>query len=69
MNQKTAKRLRKIAYGMVLTAEQSKPDTKISRVAYKRAKNSATITVAPNTWKGAYKALKKAVKNNEPVTV
>lgn len=62
MNQKTAKRLRKIALGMVMAAEQSKPDVKIARVAYSQDGRTGQVRVKQNTWKGAYKALKIAFK-------
>lgn len=61
MNQKTAKRLRKIALGMVVAAEQSKPDVKIDKVAYTQDRQG-TVRIRQNTWKGAYKALKTAFK-------
>jgi hypothetical protein len=60
MNQKTAKHLRQIAMGMVVAAQQQKPDT-IKKVAY-RQDRKGTITVAPNTLKGVYKGLKAAVR-------
>lgn len=71
MNQKTAKRLRKIAMGMVVAAEQKngKPIEKVGYVV-KTGKQRAdqhpgTILVAANTWKGAYKALKKGVRSGK----
>lgn len=65
MNQKTAKRLRKIALGMVVAAEQSKPDTPIKKVAYRQDQRTGQVRVAQNTWKGAYKALKRAFKTGQ----
>lgn len=62
MNQKTAKRLRKIALGMVVAAEQSKPDAKIAKVAYTQDKRTGQVRIRQNTWKGAYRALKVAFK-------
>lgn len=62
MNQKNAKRLRKIAMGMVVSAEQTKPDVKIDRVGYSQDSKTGQIRVKQNTWKGAYKALKVAFK-------
>jgi hypothetical protein len=56
MNQKTAKRLRKVATGMCVAAEQQ--GKTIQRVAYNWDR-AGTMTVAKNTWKGVYKALKK----------
>lgn len=70
MNAKTAKRLRKIALGMVVAAEQ-KNGKAIERVTYvtktKAAEGShpGTIFVASNTFKGAYKALKKGVRTGK----
>lgn len=60
MNAKTAKKLRKITLGMVVAAEQQsgKP---IEQVAYKTV--NGRLVVAANTGKGAYKALKKGVRN------
>jgi hypothetical protein len=58
MNQKTAKRLRAIARGMVVAAEEK--GKTIQQVAYV-AERKGTISVAKNTWKGAYKALKSGV--------
>lgn len=63
MNQKTAKRLRKIALGMVVAAEQSKPDVKIQRVAYTQDQRTGQIRIKQNTWKSAYRALKRAFKS------
>lgn len=63
MNQKTAKKLRKIALGMVVAAEQQKGE-KIEKVSYVINKKG-TIMVAQNTWKGAYKALKKGVRTGQ----
>lgn len=62
MNQKTAKRLRKIALGMVVAAEQSKPDLTIEKVAYTQDRKTGQVRVRQNTFKGAYKALKRAFK-------
>ncbi len=69
MNAKTAKKLRKIALGMVVAAEQQKGE-KIDKVSYvtktkpaEGALHPGTIFVAQNTFKGAYKALKKGVRN------
>lgn len=59
MNSKTAKKLRKIALGLVVTAEQQS-GTKIQNSAYKTTGN--TLEVSTNTYKGAYKALKKGVR-------
>jgi ribosomal protein L4 len=60
MNAKTAKKLRKIALGMVVAAEEKSGKTiaKASHVVNKQG----TISVAANSCKGAYKALKKGVK-------
>lgn len=60
MNTKLAKKLRKIAMGMVAAAEEQ--GTAIEKVSYMINK-AGTITVAKNTWKGAYKALKKGMRN------
>lgn len=72
MNAKTAKKLRKIAMGMVVAAEQKngKPIEKVSYVVRSGAKARAdghpgTIYVAQNTFKGAYKALKKGVRSGK----
>jgi hypothetical protein len=72
MNAKTAKKLRKIAMGMVVAAEQKngKPIEKTGYVVKSGAKPRAdghpgTIYVASNTFKGAYKALKKAVRTGK----
>ncbi len=64
MSQKAAKRLRKIAIGMVVAAEQNQPGLQIKRESYQITKKG-TISVAKNTWKGAYKGLKKAVKTGK----
>lgn len=60
MNEKTAKRLRKIALGMVVAAEEQ--GQKIERVAYLQNKDNGNIVVAKKTWKGAYKSLKKGLR-------
>ena len=60
MNAKTAKKLRKIALGMVVAAEEKSGKT-IARASYVINKQG-TISVASNSFKGAYKALKKGVK-------
>jgi hypothetical protein len=65
LNQKTAKRLRKIAMGMVVAAQQSKPDTPIKKVAHTQDRKTGQVRVAQNTWKGAYKALKRAFKSGQ----
>jgi iron-sulfur cluster repair protein YtfE (RIC family) len=58
MNGKTAKRLRKITTGMVVAAEErGKHIAQVSLMTDKKG----TVSVAKNTWKGAYKALKKGV--------
>lgn len=61
MNGKTAKKLRKIAFGMVLAAEQA--GKSINKVMYV-TNNRGSIVVAPNTWKGLYKDLKKASRKD-----
>ena len=61
MNEKTAKRLRKIAIGMVVAAEQEKKEP-IKKVAYVQDRKTSQIRVAGATWKGAYKALKRGFK-------
>jgi len=71
MNAKTAKKLRKIAFGMVVAAEQRSAEQAlkkdgaapkpIARVSYV-INRAGTVSVAQNTWKGAYKALKKGLK-------
>ena len=68
MNAKTARKLRNIAMAMVVGAEQQ--GNKIERVTYvtktkapEGALHPGTIYVASNTFKGAYKALKKGVRN------
>jgi hypothetical protein len=68
MNAKTAKKLRNIAMAMVVGAEQQ--GNQIERVTYvtkakapEGALHPGTIYVASNTFKGAYKALKKGVRN------
>lgn len=70
MNSRTAKKLRKIAYAMVVGAEQQ--GNKIERVSYvtktkapEGALHPGTIYVASNSWKGAYKALKKGVRTGK----
>lgn len=70
VNAKLAKKLRKIALGMVVAAEQK--GTEIEKVSYvtktkanPEALHPGTIYVASNTWKGAYKALKKGVRNGK----
>ncbi len=63
MNAKTAKKLRKIAVGMVVAAETQDPTKKIERVSYLIHNKTGVVTVAKNTWKGAYKALKKGLRN------
>lgn len=65
MNQKAARRLRKIAMGMLVAAQQSKPDTTIKKVAHTQDAKTGQIRVAQNTWKGAYKALKRAYKTGQ----
>lgn len=72
MNAKTAKKLRKIALGMVVAAEQKNgsPIEKVSYVVKSGGKPRAdghpgTIYVAQNTFKGAYKALKKGVRTGK----
>lgn len=62
MNSKTAKKLRKIAMGMVVAAEEKK-GTSIEKVAYVQD-TKGTVTVAKNSWKGAYKALKNGLRKN-----
>lgn len=58
MNAKMAKRLRKVAAGMVVAAEEK--GKQIQKEAH-TADRAGTVSVAKNTWKGAYKALKKGV--------
>jgi hypothetical protein len=60
MNQKTAKRLRKIAFGMVVAAEEK--GKTVQKVAYTQDRKTGQIRVASATWKGVYKALKRAFK-------
>lgn len=66
MNAKSAKRLRRIALGMAAAAEQAgKPIEKVSYVVKElRAdgEHPGTIFVKADTFKGAYKALKKGVR-------
>ena len=61
MNSKTARKLRKIALGMVAAAEE-KSGKKIEKTGYVIDKRG-TISVASNTWKGAYKALKAGLRS------
>ncbi len=58
MNAKTAKKLRKIAMGLLVAAEQQS-GTKIKHAAYE---GSDTQRVSTNTYKGAYKSLKKGIR-------
>ena len=59
MNQKTAKKLRQIAFGMVVAAqEQGKEIAKVAHGYNKRGE----LRVKQDTWKGAYKALKKGLR-------
>lgn len=58
MNEKTAKRLRKVALGLVVAAEEQKPELKIQRVIYKTTK-SGTRVVTQSSYRGAYLALKR----------
>ncbi len=60
MNAKNAKKLRKIALGLAVAAEQ-KSGKQINKVSY--TTNGTTVEVAAGTHKGAYKALKKGFKN------
>ena len=71
MNAKTAKKLRQIAMGMVVAAEQQQGNN-IERVSYvtkekapEGALHPGTIYGASNSWKGAYKALKKGVRTGK----
>lgn len=71
MNAKTARKLRQIAMAMAVGAEQ-KNGTKIEQVSYvtktkapEGALHPGTIYVSSNTWKGAYKALKKGVRTGK----
>lgn len=67
MNSKLAKRLRSIALGMSASADDHKRKEGLkltAQVAYKTDRDG-TITVAANSWKGAYKALKKAAKTGK----
>lgn len=66
MNEKTAKRLRKIALGMVVAAEEK--GQKIERVAYMQDTRTGQIRVAKKTWKGAYKALKAGLRKAHMAT-
>jgi len=71
MNHKTAKKLRRIALG--LAADVEAQGKKIEREAYviknpttaKDAPHPGTIYVKSDTWKGAYKALKKGVRTGK----
>lgn len=65
MNQKNAKRLRKIALGMVVAAEQSKPGTEIKKVAFTQDRKTGQVRVTQHSWKGAYKALKHAFRSGK----
>lgn len=62
MNQKMAKKLRKIARGIVTTVEQDTKKT-ISDSGYVTRKEDKAETpqvfVQPDTWKAAYRTLKK----------
>lgn len=62
MNARLAKKLRKIALGMVAAAEE-KTGKQIEKVSY-LINDAGTVTVAKNSWKGAYKALKNGVRKN-----
>jgi hypothetical protein len=63
ISQRTAKRLRSIARGMVVAAEE-KTGNPIPKVAYTADKKTGQIRVAQGCWKGAYKALKKGLKKD-----
>jgi hypothetical protein len=60
MNAKTAKKLRKIALGMAVAAEQS--GTTVQPVKYITSRTGVT-TVPKNTLRGAYKSLKDGLQN------
>lgn len=60
MNAKNAKKLRKIALGLAVAAEQ-KSGKQINKVSY--TTNGTTVEVEAGTCKGAYKALKKGFKS------
>lgn len=63
MNAKTARKLRKIAAGMVVAAEQQ--GQTIDKVAHKIHPRTGNIMVSEKSWKGAYKALKKGLQKSE----
>jgi hypothetical protein len=63
MNAKTAKRLRKIALGMCVAAEE-KTGKPIAKVGYEQNTKTGNIRVSASTWKGAYKALKRGLKKD-----
>jgi len=67
MNAKIAKKLRKIALGMVVAAEQN--GKKIEKVVYLQDGKTGQIRVSQQSWKGAYKALKKGLKKQHTATV
>lgn len=59
MNGRTAKQLRRIAMGMAVASEAQ--GKKVDRVVY-ATDRLGTVRVAPDTLKGAYKALKRSVR-------
>lgn len=67
MNSKLAKRLRSIALGLTVAADDHKRkegQSLTTKIAYKVDRHGSVI-VAPNSWKGAYKALKRAAKTGK----
>lgn len=62
MNAKTAKKLRRIALGMAVAAEQ-KNGKPVEKVSYKLNQRTGNISVDASSYKGAYKALKNGVNS------
>ena len=60
MNAKLVKKLRKIATGMVVAAEQQN-GKQIPKVAYNTDKKG-TVHVSKQSWKGAYIGLKNGIR-------
>lgn len=62
MNAKLVKKLRKIATGMVVAAEQQ-DGKKIPKVGYTTDKKG-TVQVSKQSWKGAYIGLKNGIRKS-----
>lgn len=59
MNAKLAKKLRRIAVGSIVAAEEVGA-APVPKIEYKTDRKG-TVTVNPRSWRGAYKDLKKVV--------